>query len=135
MLRRVSLRLRMQVRPGSAPDGCRIDYETTEKSSALQWLTPEQTVGKRHPYLFSQCQAIHARTMVPCQDTPAVKAPYRAKVTVPRGLAVVMSANKRRQVASEEDDSETFEFDQTQPIPVPARPLRPIASLREHSRT
>ena len=33
-----------------------ITYETSPESSALQWLKPEQTAGKKLPYLFSQCQ-------------------------------------------------------------------------------
>jgi aminopeptidase N len=45
----------------------RVEYETTEACSAAQWLTPEQTVGKKFAYLFTQCQAIHARSLVPCQ--------------------------------------------------------------------
>ena len=57
-----------------------ISYATTKNCTALQWLTPAQTAGKRQPYLFSQCQAIHARSMVPCQDTPSVKTPYKATV-------------------------------------------------------
>ena len=35
-----------------------IVYETkpTAKAGAVQWLDPEQTAGKKHPYLFTQCQ-------------------------------------------------------------------------------
>lgn len=54
----------------------RIDYSTTPSASAIQWLNPEQTVGKKKPYLFTQCQAIHARSLLPCMDTPAIKITY-----------------------------------------------------------
>ena len=33
-----------------------IEYETSPEASAFQWLTADQTAGKRQPYLFSQCQ-------------------------------------------------------------------------------
>ncbi|KAI9488525.1 peptidase family M1-domain-containing protein [Zychaea mexicana] len=68
----------------------KIDYSTTEKCTAIQFLEPEQTLGKKFPYLFSQCQAIHARSFVPCQDSPGVKVTYSADVTSP--LRVLMSA-------------------------------------------
>ena len=58
-----------------------ITYTTADDASALQWLSPEQTAGKTHPYLFSQCEAIHCRSMVPLQDTPAVKSSYSAEVS------------------------------------------------------
>jgi len=33
-----------------------IEYETSPSASALQWLTAQQTCGKKYPYLFSQGQ-------------------------------------------------------------------------------
>lgn len=109
-----------------------IFYKTTKQSSALQWLQPEQTIGKRHPYLFSQAQAIHARTMLPCQDTPFIKATYTANVRVRDPLVIVMSANIRQEVPNNEDNTvqptesthsrhsskfRQFQFRQTTPIP------------------
>ncbi|XP_066014580.1 leukotriene A-4 hydrolase [Pocillopora verrucosa] len=70
----------------------KINYQTSETASASQFLTPEQTAGKKYPYFFTQCQAIHARSLIPCQDTPCVKTPYQAEVTVPKELVAVMSA-------------------------------------------
>ncbi|KAG0082091.1 Leukotriene A-4 hydrolase [Linnemannia elongata] len=67
-----------------------ISYATTEECTACQWLEPSQTVGKKHPYLFTQCQAIHARSMVPCQDSPSIKLTYSANINAP--LRAVMSA-------------------------------------------
>jgi leukotriene-A4 hydrolase len=48
-------------------------YETDPTADAIQWLEPAQTEGKLHPYLFTQCQAIHCRTLIPIQDTPGNK--------------------------------------------------------------
>jgi leukotriene-A4 hydrolase len=58
-----------------------IEYSTSENATALQWMPKEQTADKKQPYLFSQCQAIHARSIIPCMDTPSVKHPYQAEVT------------------------------------------------------
>ena len=70
-----------------------IFYSTLKNQcTALQWLTKEQTADRQHPYMFSQCQAIHARSLYPCQDTPGVKSTYSAQVTCPKPLTVVSSA-------------------------------------------
>lgn len=89
----------------------KINYETSPNAAALLWLTPAQTLGKKHPYLFSQCQAIAARSLVPCQDTPAIKFTYRAVVKHPVELTALLSAIR---VSS---DNGTTEYEQTVPIP------------------
>lgn len=78
-----------------------IDYKTTRQSSALQWLPPSQTAGKKYPYLFTQCQAIHARTMLPCQDRPGVKVTYTAEITVPSWATCVMSALDKGEIVKD----------------------------------
>ncbi len=102
----------------------KIFYHTTAGCSALQWLTAEQTVGGKLPFLFSQCQAIHARSMVPCQDTGAVKFSYSASVTVPSEFTCLMSALGVRteqcqmDVATRSEQcTTTFHFFQHIPIP------------------
>ncbi|EGW08381.1 Leukotriene A-4 hydrolase [Cricetulus griseus] len=95
-----------------------ISYETSPKSSALQWLTPEQTSGKQHPYLFSQCQAIHCRAVLPCQDTPSVKLTYTAEVSVPKELVALMSAIRDGEGPDPEDPNrKIYRFNQRVPIP------------------
>jgi leukotriene-A4 hydrolase len=68
-----------------------VDYATRPEAGALQWVTPEQA-GSAHPFLYTQSEAILARTWVPCQDTPGVRMTYDATVRVPPGLLAVMSA-------------------------------------------
>jgi leukotriene-A4 hydrolase len=76
-----------------------ISYSTSNtKCTALQWLTKEQTADRQYPYMFSQCQAIHARSLYPCQDTPGVKSTYSAKITCPKPLTVV---NTRKNITLE----------------------------------
>jgi leukotriene-A4 hydrolase len=93
----------------------RIRYRTSPSASALQWLTPAQTSGGKLPFLFSQCQAIHARSIVPLQDTPRLRVRYSAELTVPRELQVVMAAAERGRV--EHGDVATYRFEMPQPIP------------------
>ena len=70
----------------------KIDYAASPEAAAVQWLSPEQTAGGKDPFLFTQSQAILARTWVPCQDSPGVRMTYEATVRVPRGLVAIMSA-------------------------------------------
>ena len=83
-------RLRLSLPADTA--GVRLTYETSPDASALQWLTPRQTFGGVHPFLFTQCQAIHARSVVPIQDTPRVRIRFTAELFVPAALKALMAA-------------------------------------------
>lgn len=91
-----------------------IALETTESCVGLQWMTPAQTGNKKHPYVYSQCQAILARSIFPCQDTPDVKSTFTFNITSPLPVVAsgvpVPSDNKG-------DGDKLFRFEQKVPIP------------------
>lgn len=90
-----------------------IDYQTTEGADALQFLDPQQTKGKKHPFLFTQSQAIMARSWIPCQDSPGIRFTYEAEVEVPKGMLALMSA---KNPTSKNEDGH-YSFKMTQAIP------------------
>ncbi|MGH8211773.1 MAG: M1 family aminopeptidase/hydrolase, partial [Rhodanobacteraceae bacterium] len=91
----------------------RIAYSTPPDASGLQWLDPAQTAGKKLPFMFSQSESIHARSWVPCQDSPAIRFTWHATVTAPRNLRVVMSAPNDPKHPLDGK----FEFTQSHPVP------------------
>lgn len=90
-----------------------IYYKTTENSGALDWLDPSLTTGKKHPYLYTQGQAILTRTWIPVQGTPSNRITYTADVKVPSELMAVMSAENPREKRADGK----YHFEMKQPIP------------------
>lgn len=89
-----------------------IEYTTSPDAEALQWLSPQQTAGKTSPFLFTQSQAILARSWVPCQDSPAIRFTYDAEVTVPSNLIALMSASNPK----EKNSTGVYKFKMKQPV-------------------
>ncbi|HAA20201.1 MAG TPA: aminopeptidase [Cytophagales bacterium] len=98
-----------------APEGTQVNvyYTTSPGAEAVQWLDPVQTGGKVHPFLFTQSQAILARSWVPIQDSPGIRFTYSAQVTVPTDLRAVMSAGN----PTEKNEEGVYSFEMKQPIP------------------
>jgi leukotriene-A4 hydrolase len=101
-----------------APDTkfVKIRYSTDPTATALQWLAPEQTAGKQHPFLYTQSQAIHARSWIPLQDSPGVRVTFEARVHVPAGMKAVMGA-AREDASSRSGKFIDRTFIMDQPIP------------------
>lgn len=109
---------RLRIELPQSTRGVRVDYETSTDASALQWLTPEQTAGGKQPFLFSQCQAIHARSLVPIQDTPRHRVQYQAEIKVPKSMRALMAAGfLGRQELEGAGDLAVERFEMRQPIP------------------
>ncbi len=90
-----------------------IYYKTTDKTEALDWLSPDLTEGKKHPFLYSQGQTLLTRTWIPIQDNPSNRITYSADVKVPKDFLALMSAeNPKVKNATGE-----YHFEMNQPIP------------------
>lgn len=94
-------------------DTITIRYATKPEALALQWLSPEQTYGKKHPFLYTQGQAVLTRSWIPIQDSPGIRFSYDAQISVPKGLMALMSAENPQK----KSDDGIYKFDMKQPIP------------------
>ena len=86
-----------------------IRYKSAPEAGALLWLTPQQTAGKRAPFLFSQGQSIENRSWIPTQDSPGIRQTWEAAIHVPAGMTAVMSAPRSAEPITQGGESQ-FNF-------------------------
>ncbi len=103
--------LSVDIKPGTKR--VNIVYHTGDRSRALQWLSPQQTADRTKPFLFTQGEAILARTWLPVQDSPGIRFTYNATVRVPSDLMAVMSASNPQTKSADG----VYHFRMEQPIP------------------
>ena len=87
-----------------------ITYNTQPGADAFLWV---EGSANSNPFLFTQSQAILARTWIPCQDSPGVRFTYSATVEVPKNLMALMSAVN----PTEKSQDGVYTFVMDQPIP------------------
>lgn len=105
---------RLTVQTPGQPERVRVTYRTAPEASGLQWLEPSMTEGGELPFMFSQSQAIHARSWVPLQDTPSVRYTYSARITTSADVMVLMSAD------NDPDAQRDGEYHFTMPQQIPS---------------
>jgi leukotriene-A4 hydrolase len=95
-----------------------IRYTSAPGASALQWLPPSLTAGKKQPFLFSQGEPTNNRSWIPTQDSPGIRQSWSARLTVPARLMAVMSARRSTPNGVPAGKGmKRFRFDMPHPVP------------------
>lgn len=103
----------LQIDIDSSTKQVQVYYKTLEDATALQWLEPSQTFGKKAPFLYTQSESIHVRTWIPGPDSPGARFTYDAKVKVPTDLLALMSAENPQ----EKSEDGVYTFTMNEKIP------------------
>ena len=109
-----------------------ISFKTTEKCNGIQYLTKEQTYTKKYPFMFTQCEAIQCRTLFPCQDTPSVKAKYKAKTSIDSPLTFLFGGIMKSHYYDSTNKKKIMCFQQD--IPIPSYLVAFVAGELEYSK-
>ncbi|MFI4889008.1 MAG: leukotriene A4 hydrolase C-terminal domain-containing protein [Steroidobacterales bacterium] len=94
----------------------RIEYETAPNARGLHWRVPTVRFPRQPLFLYTLSAPINARSWIPLQDTPRVRATYRAHVHTPANLVALMAASAD---AKANHNGDTW-FQMTRPVPAQA---------------
>ena len=92
-----------------------IKYKTKKEGNAIGWLKKEMTIGKKYPYMYTQCESIFCREMLPIQDTPEVKLTLKLGITIEKPLRALYAGIYKSKI--DNGDTITYFYEQNIPIP------------------
>ncbi len=94
-------------------ESVRVEYETLDTAAAPQWLAPNKAAGLHNSFLYTLSEPIGARTWIPLQDTPLVRATYKAEIHTDSDMTALMGADN--DFKAKRNGERTFVM--AQPIP------------------
>jgi leukotriene-A4 hydrolase len=109
----------------------KIKYSVNEKATAISWVPKEQTFDKDYEFLYTQCEAIHCRSIAPLQDSPAIKSKFSATIRVKHPYVPIVSGLLEENKT--EGDIRIYKF--VQEIPVPSYLLALVVGHLEYKNT
>ncbi len=104
---------KLTIEAPTRPANIMVTYRTSPDASVLQWLEPAMTEGKKRLSMFSQSQAIHARSWVPAAGHAQRALHVYAHITTRPDVMVLMSADNDPKATR----NGTYVFNMPQPIP------------------
>lgn len=93
----------------------KIGFICDENCGAIKFLDKSQTRNKKYPFMYTQCEAIQCRTLIPCQDSPSAKMTVNLKVSVASPMTVLFSGIRTKEY--KDNNLNIFEYEQKIPIP------------------
>ncbi len=108
-----------------------IEYETSPDATAANWVPANQTFGGQYKFMYTQCEAIHCRSLAPLQDSPAIKSTFNATLRVPKPYRAIASAV----LVDEREENGTNVFRYAQRIPVQSYLLAMVAGYIDYQRS
>ncbi len=107
----------------------RIEYKTSPDATAVNWVPENQTLSGDLKYMYTQCEAIQCRSIVPIQDSPAVKSTFNATLRVEAPYVAIASALlvNKTEIARRDGSGKVVVYKYAQSIPVPSYLLALVA--------
>lgn len=95
-----------------------IEYSTSPEASGIQWMDAKLGGGK--PFVYTQGEAINARSYIPCQDTPSIKQTMHAHISTPKRFKLRSLVAASEHVSRALCNNKTYDEEWDMPYPIPS---------------